>query len=83
MVLYRIMFFFVLLNVDDIGEIVKKIGYVIVLGENFGLRYFYRKLWFLDILVCWNIDLGENIDYFIMDFCFCRVDFYFLYIVKI
>lgn len=37
MVLYRIMFFFVLLNVDDIGEIVKKFGYVIILGENFGL----------------------------------------------
>lgn len=51
MVLYRIMFFFVLLNVDDIGEIVKKFGYVIILGENFGLWYFYRKLWFLDILV--------------------------------
>lgn len=44
MVLYRIICFFVLLNVDDIGEIVKKCGNVIILRENFGLWYFYRNV---------------------------------------
>lgn len=51
------------LNVDDIGEIVKNIGYVTILGENFGSRHLHRKLRSSDSLACWNTDPGEHIDH--------------------
>lgn len=64
---YRTMFPFASLNVDDIGEIVKKFGYVTILGENFGSRHLHRKLRSSDILAFWNTDPGENIDHPTMD----------------
>lgn len=80
---YRTMFPFASLNVDDIGEIVKKFGYVTILGENFGSRHLHRKLRSSDILACWNTDPGENIDHPTMDLRPCRVDFYFSHTAKI
>lgn len=38
MVLYRKMFFFVFLDMNIMGEVIKKFGFVIILGENFGLK---------------------------------------------
>lgn len=42
------------LNVDDIGEIVKKCGYVTILGENFGSRNLHRNV---DSQIFWPVEI--------------------------
>ena len=46
---YRKMFSSASLDISDIGDIVKKYGYMTVLGEHFGSKQIHRKLRSSDI----------------------------------
>lgn len=54
MALYRTMCPSASLNVDVIGEIVKKCGYVTILGENFGSRHLHRNA---DLQIFWPVGI--------------------------
>ena len=56
------------------GEIIKKYGYVTILGENFGSKLIHRKLKSSDILVCWDTEGLNHPTFHLLP---CRVDFYF------
>lgn len=81
MFLYRKMFPSALLDISDMGVIIKKYGYLIILSENFGSKQIHRKLRSSDILAYWGMedDCGE----FCVDLLPCRVDFYFFHNARI
>ena len=78
---YRKMFPSASLDISDMGEIVKKYGYVTILGENFGSKQIHRKLRSSDILANWGME--DDCREFCVDFLPCRVDFYFCHNARI
>lgn len=73
---YRKMYPFASLDIDGMGEIIRKYGYITILGENFGSRQIHRKLRSSDVLACWNTN-EIGLEHPTLDLHPCRVKFYF------
>lgn len=79
---YRKMFPSVSLDINNMGEVIKKFGFITILGENFGSKQVNRKLRSSDILAHWATD-QDNFGHSSLDLRPCRVDFYFSHTVLI
>lgn len=79
---YRKMFPSVSLDINNMGEVIKKFGFITILGENFGSKQVNRKLRSSDILAHWATD-QDNFGHSSLDLRPCRVAFYFSHTVLI
>lgn len=79
---YRKMFPSVSLDINNMGEVIKKFGFITILGENFGSKQVNRKLRSSDILAHLATD-QDNFYHSSLDLRPCRVAFYFSHTVLI